>query len=412
VKLQARVAFLALFSGDSTTAGDSLVNSYSQIHSLVQALARDKGFEITAVNGGHSGATAEQWRTTYLAADLATNPDLYVIRWGINDPAWNKNGTVGTANAYEAEIAARRDITDYATTMRAALTTIRAAKSVSQMSIILMVPNSTSDSPNGRDEKWYEQLRGVLRQCARDFQCAFVDTYAQWRDSRVSAGRWQDDPFGDGRAIHPLDIMNNWIASTVGDLLIPSALSVRNVSSAFANPLITTLPSAYPIGFSTFRAQWTINGVAVNGMVVTFRGADGICLQRVVDFATQRRVSERVGDSGTNTWQDWTSTPTNTNGLALSNSWTVATRGITYDKVGGLVRVQGRIQNGTATAGTIIATLPVGFRPVADQYFAVQCGAGLATSAAISVIASDGTIRVVNVTSNVLLDVGCVFSIF
>jgi hypothetical protein len=124
VKLQARTSFTALFSGDSTTAGDALVNTYSQIHSLVQAVVRDKGFDLTTVNGGHSGATAEQWRTTYLAPDLATNPDLYVIRWGINDPGWNKNGTVGTSNAYEAEYANRRDITDYATTMRAALTTI------------------------------------------------------------------------------------------------------------------------------------------------------------------------------------------------------------------------------------------------------------------------------------------------
>ena len=412
VKLQARGGFTALFSGDSTTAGSSLVNAYSQIHSLVQAVVRDKGFDLTTVNGGHSGATAEQWRTTYLAADLATNPDLYVIRWGINDPGWNKSGTVGTSNAYEAEYANRRDITDYATTMRAALTTIRAAKTVAQMAIILMMPNSTADSPNGRDEKWYEQVRRVLRKCARDFQCTFIDTYAIWRDSRTAANKWMDDSFGDGRAIHPLDIMNGWIASVIGDLIVPSQMAIRNVGSAFAQPLISALPQAYPVGTSTFRATWTINAVVVNGMVVTSRGADGICLQRVVDYTVQRRVAERVGDAGSNTWQDWTSLPTSTTVLALSNAWTASGRGITYDKQGGIVSIRGRITGGTLTTGTVIATLPAGCWPVFDEYRVVPCGTGLATPAVILVSAATGQIQVSSVSSNALLDVGCSFSTF
>ena len=54
------------------------------------------------------------------------------------------------------------------------------------MSIILMSPNSTSDTPNGRDEKWYEQVRKVYIKAARDYKCAFIDTYSLWLDSRCS----------------------------------------------------------------------------------------------------------------------------------------------------------------------------------------------------------------------------------
>ncbi len=405
-KLRARGAFLATFSGDSTTAGDAIVDADALIHNLVKNLVADYGFKITSVNAGHSGATAEQWRTTYLAGDLATNPDLYIIRWGINDPGWNKVGTAGTIDAWEAEQANRRDITDYATSMRAALTTIRATKSPADMGIILMTPNSTSDSPNGRDEKWYEQVRLVLRKAARDFQCGFIDTYSLLPDSRNAANKWMDDPFADGRAVHPLDVMNRMIAPHIASMIVPDGISYTNVASGVVIPAISVAPQLYPVGYSTWRiSTWTINGTAIDGALINFRSADDISYQTVISYNTEMRPCVRTSDSSGTGWREWSSSPPQT--LGLSNGWASAGRDLTYDKQGGQVLLTGRISSGTTTAGTVIATLPVGYRPSFDCYYPVLCGASLSTAAVVNV-QSNGNIAVISVPNNTLLDLSAV----
>lgn len=409
-KLMARNAFSALFSGDSTTAGSGLANTDNQIHSLVQQMVGDAGYEIAATNAGHSGAYTEQWRTDYLAGDLASNPDLYVIRWGINDPAYLKTGLAGTVDEWEAEELLRRDVGDYATSLRAALTTIRAAKAVSAMSIILMVPNSTSDTPNGRDEKWYEQIRRVCRKAARDFQCALIDTYAMWPDTRSAAGRWMDNPYSDGRAIHPLDVMNKWIAGAITDLLVPGGIAPRNIPSTWVTPAISEVPKNYPIGVSSWRVTWTINGVSVNGALYVHRSADNVTMQTVVSYAADMRPCVRVSNSDASGWREWVSSPPGT--LSMSNGWSSSGRALTYDKQGGQVCLTGRIAGGTATPGTTIATLPSGYRPAYDCYFTVLCGTALTTVAVIAVT-SAGAINVVSVSDNARLDLsGCHFTTY
>lgn len=404
-KLRTRGAFLATFSGDSTTAGDAIVSPDALIHNLVKNLVADYGFAITTANAGHSGVNTEQWRTTYLAGDLATNPDLYVIRWGLNDPGWNKSGTAGTLNAWEAEQANRRDVSDYATSLRAALTTIRAAKSPDVMGIILMTPNSTSDSPNGRDEKWYEQVRLVCRQAARDFQCAFVDTYSLFPDSRNAANNWMDDPFGDGRGVHPLDNMNRMIAPYIADLIVPDGLAYSNVPSSVVTPAISVAPQSYPIGYSTWRVNWTINGTAIDGALINFRSADDVSHQTVISYNTEARPCIRTSDSAGTGWREWSSSPPQT--LALSNGWVSAGRALTYDKQGGQVLLTGRISSGTTTTGTVIATLPAGYRPSFDCYYPVLCGASLNTAAVVSV-QSNGGVTMISVPSNALLDLSAI----
>lgn len=204
-KLMAGTTASMVFSGDSTTEGGvGHATGAGLIHTAVLTLGQARGHKLTATNAGHSGENTEDWITLYLAGDLALNPDLYVVRWGINDP-------------FDG-----RTIEEFATSLRSGLATIRASKTVGQMAVLLMAPNSTSDTPNNRDERWYEQARLVCRQAARDYQCAFVDTYSLWKDSRPAAGLWMDDPFADGRAIHPMNVMNFQIASKIAELLFPA----------------------------------------------------------------------------------------------------------------------------------------------------------------------------------------------
>lgn len=276
------------WSGDSTTAGDGITDGAYLLSNLFKATANVNGIaNITSLNRGHSGANTEQWRTTFLAGDLAENPDLYIIRWGINDPGWLKNGTTPPLDSGDT-YPNRRDIEDFETSLRTALGTIRASKSQSEMSIILMSPNSTSDTPNGRDEKWYEQVRKVYIKAARDYKCAFIDTYSLWLDSRGAAGLYMDDPFSDGRAIHPLNIMNTWIVSKVFDLVFPESLKtlvsggyLNNESSVDRLPLVSDLPEVYQKGLTLSRSYVPGGGVEtggnwpVDGTVSTFFNTDG-----------------------------------------------------------------------------------------------------------------------------------------
>lgn len=413
-KLQNRSAVQAVFSGDSTTAGSSVAQANQYIDKLVQQFLREAGYDVTVTNKGVSGINTEQWRTTYLAAELALAPDLWVIRYGVNDPSYLKSNanTGGTTDGYTGEYALRRDPGDFATSLRSALTTIRASRDVSQTSILLMVQNATSDSPNGRDEKWTESVRHVVKKAARDFQCAFMDTYALWNGARTSATRWQDNPYSDGRAIHPLGIMNFWIANRIVGLIAPGAGGFRNPHSSYSAPSINVPPASFPLGHSVYYVtNWSINGVTYGGLVVTFRSADGIAWQTVVDGVNNRRQAERSGQVGPNTWNEWVSAPASGAVIAPQNGWTANGRGITVEKANGLCHLRGRLAGGTVTTGTVIATLPVGYRPTFDEYRCVPCGAGLATSGIIAV-QSTGNVIAVTIGSNTLLDIGCVFSLY
>ena len=203
-----------LLSGDSTTQG-LFVDAPYIIGALLNTMTvYNKYTNISYGTSGHSSNTVNDWITTWLTPDLATNPDLYIVRWGIVD------GSDG------------RTVTQYIDDLRTGLTTIRAAKDVSQQSILLMTPNSTSNSLNGADEKWYEQINKGIRQAARDFQCCFIDTYALWQDSR-NATAWMDTNIGGHPEIHihPQDIMNVWIASVLFDVIYPTALLILTTPS-------------------------------------------------------------------------------------------------------------------------------------------------------------------------------------
>lgn len=94
--------------------------------------------------------------------------------------------------------------------------------------------------------------------------------------------------------------------------------------------------------------------------------------------------------------------------LALNNSWT-ATGGtwqtpMYYRNVDATVAVYGSITPGTLTAGTVIATVPSGYVPIADTEF--RCAGGSATAYADLVVhgegaASPGTITITNVAGTI-----------
>ncbi len=86
--------------------------------------------------------------------------------------------------------------------------------------------------------------------------------------------------------------------------------------------------------------------------------------------------------------------------LPLNNSWVnfgtpFATAGYRKDKQGYVV-LRGVVKSGTWTDGTIVATLPTGYRPASQRNFIVS---GTGQAAYVDVF-TDGTIRIYGATGN------------
>ncbi|MCA6927786.1 SGNH/GDSL hydrolase family protein [Pectobacterium versatile] len=277
-----------LFSGDSTTAGDGTISGY-RIDELVKAGMFHEGtspaFGINAVNAGHSGAMTAHWADTYVDADIAANPDLYVLRWGINDPGYLRaDGSAAPINAGQ-QYPGRRTMHDFIDSLRKGLAKIRETHSFQDASILLMTPSSTWDIPNARDPIWYEQLKNAILQVARDYQCAFIDTYAIMQDVSSLANILMDDPFGDGRGIHPNSAMNPVIAGYIVDAISPRGIArklarnaVVSVGGAERPALMTDTGSTFNHGIHMSRAL-SGNGWPVDGSVLTIRYPDEVMLQ-------------------------------------------------------------------------------------------------------------------------------------
>jgi hypothetical protein len=101
--------------------------------------------------------------------------------------------------------------------------------------------------------------------------------------------------------------------------------------------------------------------------------------------------------------------------LPLNNSWVVYTsRRAVYRKVADNVQLEVAIRNGTATDGTVVATLPAGFRPPILVVIPVTTFPAVAPSTSITipsvVINPDGTITCINCT-NALISFSVMFSL-
>lgn len=144
--------------GDSTVAANNTTSSALALTSLLPAMVQAKGLtgSMLVTNRGVSGTQISDLNAL---PDLAIDTDLFVIKYGINDGA----NPIGTR------------LDTFKNTLRAKLSAIRGSTygGVNAQAIVLMGPNSTSDTPNGRDERWYEQLRGIYIQAARDFKCMY-----------------------------------------------------------------------------------------------------------------------------------------------------------------------------------------------------------------------------------------------
>ncbi len=354
--------------GDSTVEGNSQ-STFSLLQNLIPAQARRRGLRCTlnVTNRGVSGTDISDFNAL---PDLGPGTSFIIVKYGINDGLFSRYPEATRLATFQ-------------TTLRAKLAAIRADSNgaEAQVSILLVGPNATNDTPNGRDERWYEQLRGIYVQAARDFRCAYFDTYGYLKDSRFAANLWMDDPFGDGRAIHPNDIGHNWIWGAVFEWVFGWAETAwlrrnhfLNIPSSGGNAVLASLPTTYEFG-NTWQRALVGDGWPVDGAVATFRHPDGTFAMQI--NWPNGNTSRAAFRTGTTAWGAFS---------FIGGNTVKATPGTGYTLPGGTADMRIAISGTTASiegyvaktapstipANTVVATSPGGYRPIVDSLYGVN----------------------------------------
>jgi len=374
-------------SGDSTTYGVNGTANYI-LSSALKLLANERGYEyVNSINRGQSGKTTLDWQTNYVTGDIAAAPDLLILRWGANDPYYLV--TNGTPVTSIPAIFLQR--------LRAGLAIVRASNSVQQTSILLCTPGPMNDIYFGRSEYYFDAIREGIKQAARDYQCAYLDTFSLFSNAHDGVGYWMDSDSSSGtaRGIHPGDILYGQFANAIADVVFPlgyaqlrtSGFYNRSASDSSANITPSTTPGTtnLPVGLSINRmtGAGTSNYQGPNdGMAYTFTGADGTVLQLnhgLPGTTTANGLNMRWGFNGN--WSPWSgaklSFQTNSYYSAQFHDAYFGTNGpsgriatglsVVYEN--GVARLYGVATDSGSTYpnmfadGSVIGTVPSGYYP-------------------------------------------------
>lgn len=358
-RLAANGQLKMLFAGDSTIHGGNGESAPFELSALVGQIMANKGFSNVVVqNIGVAGTSVSDLNAIpSIDATGANSTDILFIKYGINDP---KNRAT------------------YYATYRSKLAAIRAATNggVNALSIVIVGPTSTYDIPNGRDAKWYEQLREIHVSLAEEFQCLYYDPYALLQDSSSASTYWMDNPFGDNRGVHMLDVGQTWVWGNILDFIFGrgetsqfAKNNFQNNGSASGLVSVAVLPANFNYGISIYRCT---DG-PVNGQLMTVKHADGGTYQTLFGFGASPKQIYRSSNGAA--WTGWSGTIT---AATLLNGWVTfgaprATPGFYRD--GNRGYACGSIKSGTVTAGTNLFVIPAELRPLAD-HVCLNRGAG------------------------------------
>ena len=328
--LRSNLPVKVVFDGDSTSAGNSIADWRYLLQNLIPALIGPTASTITWASIAVSGVDVVYWNTNAVAAELAQNPDLLIVRFGINGP------NVGSVPRADLE-----------PNFRAALSTLRAARNLDQMSIVVMAPNSTAYEAAGHNAAYHQALQPIIRRAARDYLCAFVDTYSFLKDSTNQATLWMDSYL-----THPRDEMNLQIGGLLADFILPT--SIRQFVASKNPAAVPTSPSTSLANFSAYDDHlfagatngpaplhftnhisshwvWASDGFPFSGALTTIRQYDYTYLQVNTPYLTNSAgMAMRVAyvGQGNNTWSPWAyllTTDTRGNAVAASGLKTTNT---------------------------------------------------------------------------------------
>lgn len=229
--------------------------------------------------------------------------------------------------------------------------------------------------------------------------------------------------------------------TSASDFTVGRVMLVGGLGLGAPIPLTSTDLNTVTTGKEYFVTTPTNGPTANNGWLSVLPQSGTFCAQRFVDSTTGLIYERTLLSSVWGAWAARAKSGANSDitaltglttplsiaqggtGLAaqtmtalpLNNSWVVYTsRRAVYRKVADNVQLEVAIRNGTATDGTVVATLPAGFRPpsllvVPVAAYATATPSTTATVPAV-IINTDGTIACLN-CNNALLSFSVVFSL-
>lgn len=282
----------AIWSGDSTTEGTDVAFEFT-IPEIMKSLNIKNGISgVTNLNRGHSGQSTVQWQSTHLNNDLneliTNHGNLYIIRWGINDPASGRSAKQ-VIKTVDSCIASIRSNGNFAP---------------DRLSIILSNCSATTGTNYGlKGEIYYEELSKGFRIIARKYKCAYIDLYKIFPDARQAAN-YMDTPIPSDTTmhVHPKAIQNQKIASVFFDAIYPQYFR-QYTNNNNDTKLSSDQPNSYPDGVS-LNFVLSSNGFPINGQLSTFQQkTNNLSYQTLSSFQTDNQVWMRGGFDGG--WMPW-----------------------------------------------------------------------------------------------------------
>lgn len=400
-RLIARQSSNIVLSGDSTTFGAVVDSAFVPLNYLKEC-GDARGFSRFAIfNRGFGSKTTQDWLTSYIAADIALDPDVVVLGWGINDPL---NGI----SVAQTKANLRNGLDQYRSS---------ANGGHDACSIIVRAPNAVSFVKDGADERWLEEVRPIYRQAALDYKCAFIDTPALAYDAYYGAGRYMDD-LGWFAGVHPKNTMNALLWVAVADLIWPRGLHMysdvakRSISGLRGDyKARADLPSTYPFGESTMVGN-TSSGWFASVVIHTDKQADGACTQWVSTFEASPHLWVRVSDVTSNTWSLLTPITSQETNAVAGGGFTLDQLRVT--RTGMVVQCGGWLLMNSPAAlasGAHLMTLPPGYRPAKATIVPLCVSNGTGQTEVIPVtVNTDGVVVTAKATAIAAAVVDCTIS--
>ena len=200
-----------VWGGDSTTFGAQLLDGYKR-NQLGKKIMLQGGYtnsDVTSLNKGHGENTTQNWLDTWLDEDLAENPDLYVVAYGLNDGGSN----------YFSGTPEQRAI-GFESRLRQGLAKIRGLKTQFELPVIVTMPVSTNSNSSSRTTKdWHDIIRPIVQKACRDYECCYVD-FAMFQYDRTGGATWS----ANGDTIHPNRYATVHYMSLLSEVLYPTLL--------------------------------------------------------------------------------------------------------------------------------------------------------------------------------------------
>lgn len=245
--------------GDSTSAtaanGGGYAGTAFEPQNLIPKLASKYGnFKFILTNRAVGGTGVLDMNAVPDIDVVNGSTDLFIIKYGINDSAYG--------------------LDNFAAYLRSKLSGIRSSSgfgAVSALSIILIGPNATHDPEHNRSNVWYEQIRGIYEQAARDYKCAYFDAYGYMRDvewaAAANGGLMMDDPYANGQGIHPKEIMQTMLWGKLVDYVFGSSAMLPYAERGWENLTMLNGWQAYGPGFAPPQARMVNGTIEVRGLM-------------------------------------------------------------------------------------------------------------------------------------------------